>query len=343
MVHLGEIQKPGDLQAAVKQSKEVERAVGQWYTRLGDKQKAITIALAVCGFEDWNQFSSCLKGIARVMGIQKPVLPQDLTDNGGYIAVGDRLAFGHPSYHTGVLVEICVRHYPVVKSLLDKSKDSREGRMLLGLALREMAGTHPDVVLAVAPALAMRPGNVRKHAIIALGRVSKAYARDAVSLLREIATKGGGVHRRRAARSIGSFADSEPKLVCEALLPLVDDPSHLVRLNIARVFSDKHSAFPAVAFSVLSRLVADKNGKIRRQAVKGLEKLVWDFPDDAYRVLNRLPNHAATPRIRWFANRFCLSYERMEGLTDEARMRLEKLKQDSHTYTYIQRRLQQIE
>jgi hypothetical protein len=193
----------------------------------------------------------------------------------------------------------------------------------------------------LAPALAMRPGKVRKHAIIALGKVDKAYSKDAVSLLRQIATKGGAVHRRRAARSLGSFADSEPKLVCEALLLLVDDPSHLVRLNIARVFSDKRSAFPDVAFAVLCRLLVDKNAKIRRQAVRGLEKLVWDFPDDAYRVLNNLPNHAATPKIRWFANRFCISYERMKGLTDEAAMRLERLKLDSHTY--IQKRLHQIQ
>jgi hypothetical protein len=340
-VHLGEVQKPGDLQAAVGQSKEVEKAAGQWYARLGNKQKAITIALAICGFEDWNQFDSCLKAIGRVMGMQKPLFPQDFTDLGGYITVSDMLAFGHPSYHTGVIREICVRHYPVIKSLLDKAKDSREGRILLGLSLREMAGTHHDVVLALAPALAMRPGKVRKHAIIALGKVDKAYSKDAVSLLRQIATKGGAVHRRRAARSLGSFADSEPKLVCEALLLLVDDPSHLVRLNIARVFSDKRSAFPDVAFAVLCRLLVDQNAKIRRQAVRGLEKLVWDFPDDAYRVLNNLPNHAATPKIRWFANRFCINYERMKGLTDEAAMRLERLKLDSHTY--IQKRLHQIQ
>ena len=56
----------------------------------------------------------------------------------------------------------------------------------------------------------------------------------------------------------------------------------VIRLNIARVFSDKCSVFPAVAFTVLSRLISDENERIRKQALKGIEKLVWDFPDYAY-------------------------------------------------------------
>jgi hypothetical protein len=317
MVHLREVQKPSDLQAAVKQSKEIERAAGQWYARIGDKQKAITIALAVCGFEDWRQFDSCSKSIAPVMGIEKPALPQDLTDIGGYIEVGDKLAFGHPSYYTGVIREIIVRHYAVVKSLLDEGKDSLEGCIFLGLALREMAGKHPSAVLTLAPALALRPGRVKKHAVFALGKVDQAHSKDAIRSLNEIASRDDHRgHRGSAVRYIGRFAESEPKLVCEVLLPLVDDPHVHVRLNVARVFSDKYSAFPTVAFGVLRRLLLDENRRVRRQTIIGVEKLVWDFPDDAYQLLSNLPNHSGT-KIRSFANEFCRSYERMKGLTDE--------------------------
>jgi len=318
MVHLGGVQKPGDLRIALKQSKEIERAAGQWYARIGDKQKAITIALAVCGFEDREQFTSCLEGIAPVMGIEKPALSQDLTDIGGYIEMGDRLAFGHPSYYTGVVREIIVRHHVVVKSLLDEGKDSLEGCIFLGLALREIAGTHPSAVLTLAPALALRPGRVKKHAVFALGKVGKAHSKDAIRLLNEIASRRDHRgHRGSAVRYIGRFAESEPELVCEALLPLVDDPSPHIRKNIARVFSEKYSAFPTVGFSVLGKLLFDKDRAVRRQTIIGVEGFIADFPDDAYQLLRDLPNHSGT-KIMLLANEFCHSYEKMKGITDEA-------------------------
>ena len=185
----------------------------------------------------------------------------------------------------------------------------------------------------------MRPGNAKKHAIVALGKVNRTHSKDAILLLREIVTKGEARHRGKAVRYLGWHTDSHPKLVCEALLPLISDQSDIVRLNIARVFSDKYSVFPKVAFNVLSILINDENAEVRNSAFRGIKRHAGDFLDDTYHIFNNL-HRPMPPRIRWFVNKFCLSYERMNGLTDEAAMRLEKLKLDRHTY--IQKRLDQI-
>lgn len=341
MVHLNQVKRPRDVEIALKKSKEIEHASGQWYRRLSTEQKAIVVSLAICGFEDWNQFNTCTATAASLLGIQMRDISTELPQMSGYIRVGDKLAFSHPSYHVGIIGEIAYRDYAIVKQLLLEGKDCREGRILLGLALREMAEKHPNIVLTLAPALAMRPGRVKKHAIIALGRIDKTKSREAIPLLKDISVTGGSVHRRRAVRSLGHYIEIEPELVCDAILPLLDDPAHLVRLNIARVFSDKYSVVPSTAFSILSSLIADTNAKVRKQAMIGLNKLVWQFPDEAYHVLDSLPEHAITPKIRWFANNFCLQYEKKKGLVKEFNKRMRKLEQDSHIY--IQRKLQQIQ
>lgn len=338
MVHLSRVRRPGDIQRALRQSKEVEKASGQWYRRLHGNQKAIAIALAICGFENWNHFNACVAAVAHLVGTQVRSVFSDLVEMGSYISVGEKLAFGHPSYHVGVIGEIACRDYAIVKQLLVEGRDSHDERILLGLALRDIAATHPNAVLALAPVLAMRPGRVKKHGIIALGKVGKEHSREAISLLKDIT--GGPVHRRRAVRSLTHFVGIEPELVCEALLPLVEDPNHLVRLKVAMAFSENSSKFPSTAFKVLSMLVADESAKVRRQAVSGMRKLVWDFPDEAYRVLDNLPEHAMTLSARWFANEFCSQYEKKKGLVEKANKRIEQLEKESHAY--IQKRLPQL-
>ncbi|GAI03841.1 unnamed protein product, partial [marine sediment metagenome] len=182
---------------------------------------------------------------------------------------------------------------------------------------------------------------VKRHAIIALGKVDKAYSKNAIALLKDITVKGGPVQRRKAALSLGHFVDSEPELVCQALLPLLDDPNHLVRVKVARVFSQNWFAFPSVAFDVLSKLIADENVKVRKEAMVGLEKLMWVFPEEAYRVLSELPEYAMNPKVKWFANKFCLEYEQRLGMVEEANSRIHRLGQDNQPY--IQRKLRQMQ
>lgn len=342
MMHLGQIQRPGDIQLAIRQSREIERAAGQWFKRLSADHKALVISLAICGFQDWDQFNSCRAVIAQLLGIRAGAIPQSMPEISGYISVSNKVAFRHPSYHDGVIREIIRSSHAIVKKLLAENMDSREGRILLSLALREMAEKHPEAVLSLAPVLAMqRPGRVKRHAIIALGKVDKAYSKNAIASLKDITVKGGPVQRRKAALSLSHFVDSEPELVCQALLPLLDDPNHLVRVKVARVFSQNWFAFPSVAFDVLSKLIADENVKVRKEAMIGLEKLMWVFPEEAYRVLSELPEYAMNPKVKWFANKFCLEYEQRLGMVEEANSRIHRLGQDNQPY--IQRKLRQMQ
>ena len=340
MEHLRQVLRLSDVQMALSRSKEVERASGLWYRRLSQNQKVVAISLAICGFGDWQRFSSCVATIASLLGVQVRDVTTDLKDMGGYIASGSKVAFRHPSYHVGVVREIAYRDSAIVKQLLREGLDSYEERILLGMALREIAEKDPDTVFTLAPALAMRRGRGRKHAIIALGEVSEMHSKQAISVLKEIATTGGPVHRKGAVRSLRRFADSEPELVREALLPLVKDPNHNVRAIVANVFSEKCSIFGSVAFDVLCRLIADENAKVRKQAIIGLDKLAWDFPDDAYSVLANLPEYAMNPKVKWFANSFCLQYERRKGLLEKADTRLRQLEQDNQPH--IQKKLREL-
>lgn len=306
------INKEKDFRQAIKDAKEIERAVGNWFEGWYSKDKEVfyfLLTLALCGEMKEEDFIRIHQKAIRRLNTERNLglpFPGNLSrlrkDTASYVSQSGLLRLEHPSYEEGIMDHIR-DSYPedtiVILKEMARQKKIYLVRLRAAQGIARVGELLPESVMPSLKDLACDnvPGPVRVWAGEALGRIGKTHPKIVIPSLKSLANKVPYVVAN-ALRNIGS---THLKQTLPVFSKLAGNKALDLEWLVTNVLEEIVRDCPNDVLDVLPSFASDRNSNMRWWAAWIVEELGKTNPNATLPVLEKLIRDK-NPLVRLRAN-----------------------------------------
>ncbi|HHT9131648.1 MAG TPA: HEAT repeat domain-containing protein [Candidatus Tripitaka californicus] len=292
-----------DFQQALKDAKEIEKAVGNWFEAWLRKDKEVfyfLLILAVYGKteeEDFKRiYKKCIKKLNHERELSLP-LPGNLVrlrkDTASYVSQSGFLRLEHPSYRNGI-ISVMIKLYlddtiSVLSEMVGNKSANVRSRTINTLVM--MGELCPKRALPILERLTKdKVRDVSLSAIDALGKIGKKHSGEVFPILEKIVTDRGKDPNARflAACMLAEVGNEEPSKVIQVLGKLAKEKDENIRWCAAWALQVTGEEHLKESLPILEKLTWDKDPGVRSCVAEALEIAGERQPSKVLPVLEKL-------------------------------------------------------